>query len=366
MNSRASHPEIVVIGAGLCGLAAAAGLTDAGHSVRVIEARDEPGGRIRSVVDARTGDYLADLGPTWVWPVYQPVVARWIDALDLSTFDQFIDGDSILDYGPDSEPELHQLPSQLGNVRLVGGPQAMIDALVSRLPGPVLASAQVTGISVAKDGLSLQLSDSGMADVKCDRVVVAIPPRIALNTIHWEPELPGAVARALTVMSTWMAPQAKAVALYKEPFWRGRGLSGRILSQVGPLVDAHDHSGPEGTPAALFGFVGWPPQTRAAADPHLEDQIRSQLVRCFGADSPEPTSIHVADWAQDPLVASPRDLTEPMSHPRVSPDILREPYANGRVLFASAETAVRSPGLIEGALDAAERVVAGVAKVATG
>jgi monoamine oxidase len=50
----------------------------------------------------------------------------------------------------------------------------------------------------------------------------------------------------------------------------------------------------------------------------------------------------------------------------VSPDILREPYADGRVLFASAETAVRSPGLIEGALDAAERVVADVAKVATG
>lgn len=51
----------VVIGAGLGGLAAAIHLRLAGFDVRVLEQRDEPGGKVRQL---REGGYRFDLGPT--------------------------------------------------------------------------------------------------------------------------------------------------------------------------------------------------------------------------------------------------------------------------------------------------------------
>ncbi len=53
--------DVVVIGAGLAGLSAAAHLRGAGHDVLVIEAGTEPGGRAGTL---RLGDYRFDTGPT--------------------------------------------------------------------------------------------------------------------------------------------------------------------------------------------------------------------------------------------------------------------------------------------------------------
>ena len=81
--------DVVIIGAGLSGLTAAVTLQEAGISVQVLEADAQIGGRIRSVRDGASTQAVADLGPTWVWPKYQPVVARWLSKLDIKTFDQF-------------------------------------------------------------------------------------------------------------------------------------------------------------------------------------------------------------------------------------------------------------------------------------
>ena len=44
------------------------------------------------------------------------------------------------------------------------------------------------------------------------------------------------------------------------------------------------------------------------------------------------------------------DLAQPVHHPDVGPDNLREKYLDGRGQFAVSEVSERSPGLIEGAL----------------
>ena len=49
-----------------------------------------------------------------------------------------------------------------------------------------------------------------------------------------------------------------------------------------------------------------------------------------------------------------------MSHPDVGPDILRQAHFNDRIWFAVSESAERSPGLVEGAFDAAERTSANI------
>ncbi|KFA90172.1 hypothetical protein Q664_29805 [Archangium violaceum Cb vi76] len=59
--------------------------------------------------------------------------------------------------------------------------------------------------------------------------------------------------RAWQHTATWMAPHAKYVAVFDEPFWRRLGLSGEARSRVGPLAEVHDASDCGGE-AALFGM----------------------------------------------------------------------------------------------------------------
>lgn len=133
-------------------------------------------------------------------------------------------------------------------------------------------------------------------------------------------------------------------------------MSGRIASRLGPLVEVHDHSGINGTPAALFGFVGWPPERRASDPEGLRKAILGQLSACFGDEAAHPLELVIQDWATKPEIVTKQDLSQPSDHPDVGPAVLRQPYLDGRVLFAVSEVSNTSPGLLEGALAIGEQV----------
>lgn len=354
--------DIVIVGAGLSGLASAILLTEAGKKVLILEARNSAGGRIRSVFDKTGKTYLADLGPTWVWPAFQPVIADWISKLGLQVFPQFDTGNTILDYGPDTEPEARFLPGQQGSMRVVGGSQALVDAMVARLPeGALLTNTSVNTIDASDKAINIHTGNPDDEIIQAQKIIIATPPRIALKTINWKFELPRELSNGLDMMPTWMAPHAKVSVVYEKAFWRDQGLSGRIASRAGPIVEGHDHCSADGSIAALWGFIGWPHEMRTEMGTEaLKLEVLQQLKRCFGKDSPDPISITIEDWSQDTLVTSPNDLSGPMNHPSVGPKNLRMGYADNRIWFAGAETAEQSPGLIEGAFDSANRVAAQV------
>jgi monoamine oxidase len=347
-----SEVDIAIVGAGISGLATAYLLAEAGVRVVVFEARDVPGGRVRSARDA-SGQVIGDLGPTWIWPDVQPVAQAWITRLGLETFIQFDEGLALVDLDRSRPPVTASLPSQDGSTRLAGGTQALIDRLVAGLPpGTVVTDAPVVGIDARSGSGAVSIAVGGKAGqtVTASGVVIAVPPRIAARSINWQPSLPSQLASAFGESSTWMAPQAKVVIRYERPFWRERGLSGRIASRVGPMGEVHDHCGPRGEPAALFGFLGWPAHTRKELGAKLVDHIAAQLTRCFGPDAPKPISITLEDWSINPWVTTETDLEEGGRHPDVGPRVMRQAHFAGRVWFSGAETSNISPGLIEGAL----------------
>ncbi|MDE3238667.1 MAG: FAD-dependent oxidoreductase [Paracoccaceae bacterium] len=343
--------DILIIGAGIAGLTAAVCLQEAGAAVHVLEASPQIGGRVRPAVDPDTGRVAGDLGPTWVWPRWQPDVARWIARLGLEPMPQFDEGEGLLDgYGP--APMRYPIPGQDGISRLVGGPWSIVRALESRLaPGTVETGVRVTGI--ASGGAGLRVTTADGQDRLAGKVILAAPLRIVAEQIGIE-GLPPALRTALEATPTWMAPQAKAVALYDRPFWRGMGLSGRVASRTGPLVEVHDHSPGDAGHGALFGFVGWSAAERAADPEGLRHAILDQLGRCFGAEAGAPRHLIVQDWAREPTICAGADLTRPPQHPDVGPAILRQGHMAGRLWLAVSETSDTSPGLIEGALTAGE------------
>ena len=74
--------DVAVVGAGLSGLVAARAVRAAGHTVAVLEAGDQVGGRVRS---ARVHGALVDLGGTFVGPTQDRVVAL-ADELGVARF----------------------------------------------------------------------------------------------------------------------------------------------------------------------------------------------------------------------------------------------------------------------------------------
>src|SRR5579871_436814 len=80
---RAAPESVLVVGAGLSGLAAAYRLRDAGKRVTLIEARGEPGGRVRTLRGYFDDGLYAELGAARVAETHEYVI-HWLNELNLS------------------------------------------------------------------------------------------------------------------------------------------------------------------------------------------------------------------------------------------------------------------------------------------
>ncbi|MEM9267650.1 MAG: NAD(P)/FAD-dependent oxidoreductase, partial [Pseudomonadota bacterium] len=292
--------KTLIIGGGLSGLALAERLDALGRDYHLLEARSRFGGRI---LTERVEDANFDMGPAWFWPG-QPRIENLIGRLGLKAFEQFSSGELTFEDETGRVQRGQGFASMQGSWRLEGGLADLTEALQLQLPAARKhLNAQITRLEQSEMGVSAILRDDSV--IHADRVVLAMPPRIAAS-IEFAPALPQAALKAMAEVPTWMAGQAKAVAVYKTPFWREAGLSGDAMSRRGPMVEVHDASPAKGGPYALFGFIGAPPKGRAD-EQALRQAIEHQLVRLFGEEAASPQALFIKDWAFDPLTATDAD-----------------------------------------------------------
>ena len=353
------HHDIAIIGAGLSGLYAARLLQQAGADYVVLEAAPRTGGRILSL-GADGGRGACDMGPSWFWPAYQPRMPALVRELGLRAFPQENAGALMWEESATECIRYEGGAPGDGSMRIHGGTAMLIEALAAEVPDErVLTGHRVTALRRTPNGVTVEASTETDPGIACDaRVVICtLPPRLLAQSVVFDPPLPDDVRSNWTAVATWMAGNAKFVAIYERAFWRDAGLSGEGRSRVGPLVEIHDASDEHGL-AALTAFIGTPPQARMDAGDALQDAAIAQLVRLFGPAAQHPVACLIKDWATDPLVATTDDMQPLYAHPQYGRQASPPGEWAGRLILGGTESAPTYGGYMEGALEAAETAVA--------
>ncbi|KAB8194849.1 NAD(P)-binding protein [Nonomuraea phyllanthi] len=339
MAPTAPQHDVVVVGAGAAGLTAAAALHAAGLDTVCLEARERTGGRL-----VTTGDGL-DLGATWFWDG-EPRVAALTAQLDVAIFDQHLMGDALAQY-PTGIQRVTGNPIDAPAYRYRPGAAALTTGLAARLPAAALRlSTPVTHIRSNGDTVEVGTSTERL---NAGQVVLAVPPALAVASIDFHGALEPELAGLAGTTPVWMGGVIKVVATYRNPFWWAGDLAGAAISWTGPLREIHDMSGPDGTPAALFGFAPAP-----ATGPGFATAVTTQLAQLFGQEAARPEALHIQDWSTERWTTPPgaQHLT---NYDLFGHSLYQRPALAGRLHWASTETATDHAGHVEGALLAGER-----------
>lgn len=338
---------MIIIGGGLSGLTAAWHLHKKGVDFLLLEARARLGGRARSL--SLQGGHF-DVGGTWLWPEHSTILQLLRD-LDIQTFPQFSTGDAMFESEQGTVSQVSFAEPFKSTVRIRGGTIALVNALVARLPNRCIhLNTHVRALETDGNDIVVKADTNGNEiHLRARHVAIALPLRLA-SQCSFQPPLGETVMDMLRNTPTWMAGQAKFLAVYKTPFWRKRRLSGYAMSSKGTLLEVHDASIEGSGPFALFGFVAGGALSLAKDKEDFIAQSLTCLARLFGEEAKEPLEAIVVDWSKEKWTATSVENKPDFQHPAYRIQLPLDPSWNGRLDFIVSEMHHEHGGFMGGAV----------------
>lgn len=236
--------------------------------------------------------------------------------------------------------------------RFVGGSQLLSLRMAAQLGERVVTGAPVTRIDTTGDSVRIE-SERGV--VRARKVVVAMMPKDAAR-IAFAPTLPES---HLNLLSKWTASAGdyKANLVYREPFWRAKGLSGQCVTDRPEVGFTMDNSPPvaDGSSASSPGVLAVFTDPSSLPDGVKERRaaIAKALVPVFGRKARSPIDFVEMNWSREPFTSGCVSPLGPGFLTKYGA-ALRVPV--GPIHWAGTETATVWTGYMEGAVRSGKRV----------
>lgn len=342
--------DILIIGAGLTGLALAYFLKDSNYNVQILEARSRIGGRIHTLT--RDDFTPMEMGATWLGKKHTALTGL-LDDLGLEIFEQRLGDTAVYEPISTSPPQIVQLPdNDQPSYRIKGGSSVLIQRLADEISDycPIHIEQPITAIQeVGKE----MLVRTNTCEIRCTVVISTLPPYLLLKTVKFSPELPASLQDVITQTHTWMGESIKVGLYYRHPFWRSGNLSGTIFSNVGPIPEMYDHSDFEDKRFALKGFLNGVYHT-VSKEERLA-MILKQLRKYYGNQIDDFVAYEEAVWSHEPFTFAAYE-SHILPHQNNGHAIFRQPFYGGKLFVAGAETAAQFPGYMDGAVRSAKYI----------
>lgn len=355
-----STSDVIVLGAGIAGLAAARSLAEAGLSVSLLEARDRVGGRIATLRAAGSALPI-ELGAEFVHG-RPPELIDLIAEAGLHLFERegellYCENGRLGDCGPyDAFSVLDDLPSSpdisfaeflagkhlpeglaaraknfvegfnaadaniIGTAALLKQNQAeetiegdrafRIEEGYDRLPAFVLErylaaggklhlNTAVTSVEWSPGAVRVLTANSAAPEFRAARVVIALPLGVLQSrsvAISPEPVHASAIDRLA------MGAATHITLVFKDRFWLNEAPDLSFLFALDQTPPTWWTSFPNPSPT-LSGWVAGPRALAAPSDDALKDHALAVLARIFdrGDLDTQLVGFHVHDWQSDPF-----------------------------------------------------------------
>ena len=404
-QSASAPVDVIVIGAGLAGLACARRLIAAGRTVRILEARQRIGGRIWS--NPQLG-YPVDLGASWLHgisnnPLY-PVVTR-----DLGLRTQITNYDDMVTIGPDglpwdkrrtdragawldgfvrqaersgspseslsrllpvrlkpdqsfvlitdvvhevgAEPKMIAANAPQGDGKDLRGPDVMVPAGLESLVRSVATGLdirlgeEVRTIRNSAEGVTLT---TARGTVHQARAVCCTLPLGVLKkgAIRFDPPLPA--PKTLAIKRLGVGLLDKIVLQFPFSFWDNRQLIRNDGPTAGLWSEWYNLAPMLGRPVLMgFNAADRAREVAGLPDAAIVASALSALKRCYPSRTiPAPTGSLITRWGQDPFALGSYSYQAVDSTPSMRRELAR-PWLS--VVFAGEATSVSFPATLQGA-----------------
>lgn len=405
-TSKNSNQKIIVVGAGIAGLAAAQRLKESGHQVTVLEARDRIGGRIWTL---QTSDIKLDMGASWIHGIDGNPVYDLSQQLNLDTV--ATDYDNIVRYDHSGkETQLNELEIEQFFASLNRQGRQNPDGAIAELA----AQADTAGLSPQQrnylinttleheysgssqslsfaamqegeeysggdvifpqgyaqiinhlqQGLNIQLqqavkqinyqedqvivSTSQQQEFRADKVLVTVPLGVLKKrVIQFNPVLPENKLSAIDRLG--MGTLNKVYLKFPSNFWgTQQDLIGFIGEGNGQWAEWLNIAKYTGEPVLLgFNAAGFGEAIEQLSDAEIQQQAMTTLRTIYGDDIPQPEKIWITRWHSDPFSYGSYSFLKTGSQAKDRAEL--EQPINNKVYFAGEAINRDYPATVHGA-----------------